>query len=416
MNTLYSYIVTLALLMSASIKSAEGPVVQLASQLAVQAVAECSLAASSQGPAKVFCLEADVQTGAAECFSDPERAWNDGRERIYKSGLGVGNRNRFAEYEKNKESLIGLLANMIFSAPKVAPDIACTPLNGKPVPSELVCSGITDRASAKQLCFEKPLYCHSSRHPREESTVCFNDRAGMTEYAILQRRQELSAWEHFLADQQGRLTACGQKGETVSEMDICPKDGESVDAYLARMFSVVNDGSYNHGPMRIEDFLSDRSPLWVVPWQTQRYPLACMITLKQVDPNVVFSIANATPLDLAAEHNDEEMMFWLWDKGACTTQHADNFEHIKKSMLYSSDRRSLAVLRDMYDKGVNFDLKYTDWATDLEPELVERKVDIIYFNRIRFKYVGAFPENTPGLKALKKRAESHTTEQGCVIS
>ena len=231
-----------------------------------------------------------------------------------------------------------------------------------------------------------------------------------------------------------RLTRLIQEGHMEADsamqerMALCPLEGEYIASYVERVTGFTSQTYEDKPKLSTDDLMKDA--FWDMPWSMQRYLLAMNIKLGLLDPNGDLPVSKLTPLDHASKQKDEELIFFLWERGARKANHKDTLDFVKKDvMMRSSDERSIEILREIVrsEDGRSKDWLTFEWATDLPPKLVEKKLDVLvkpvynlwgdmrpklFFSR---KMADSIPGDTPGAQLLREFAQKNAGERGCTI-
>lgn len=257
-------------------------------------------------------------------------------------------------------------------------------------------------------------YCSLPRPGLE--VKCFKDKKSVIAFEAQRTSEDRSCWNSFFSRYESFLSECfddGGKQSELLEAGICPLEDESLDNYVYRALTRARQEGSKAAKQTSMQIMHERSVFWLLPWQMHRYLFSVAVELGYINPNDTLSVSKQTLLDHAAQNKDEEMIFWLWDKGAREANHADTMGYIGFDvMLKTKDERSLAVLKSMVDEGRKLTWFTTEWATNLDPEFALKKIYIITDARIvgremRSKWciprssVKSMSDATPGEKALK---------------
>jgi hypothetical protein len=370
------------------------PLVVLTPQLAASAVATCSFAQMPQEAlTRIYCLPSKSEQEAV-CF--PHASWRD----------------RYASVEKTGVSLFSVM-NFIFRAP-YTPTASCHSVKSRPITLALDCVATTDSQESEKLCFSHSLYCSLPRPESADVAHCFEHQRALAQYNIEKSLQERSDWDHFLSLYSKHLTSC----QDDLGARICPLEGEGLDTYINRVLSNAKEASV--GVVDASHVqITDSSLFWQLPWTVQRYLLAIAVELDQVDVNKPLPLSKLTLLDHAAQNEDEDFIFWLWNRGAREVAHRGTLGYIAFDvMLKTSDERSLEVLKTMVDEKIKFGWNWSsadDWAADLTPELAMRKVEVMQWGHycIARRSVQNIRGETPGAKAVKEWALARADLLNC---
>jgi hypothetical protein len=310
----------------------------------------------------------------------------------------------------------------------------CASIGAHIIRGVLFCISTAGNAAGEKTCFDQPLYCASPR-PGSSEGHCFENKGLLTQHTIKKRIKERYDWDHLLSLYQRQLEYCSRKRgpvESTALIDarerICPKQDESLDAYVVRVFVNAEKMSVSMvDSLPAQDVLGERSLFWQLPWTVQRYLLAVLATLDgHVDLNAVLPVAGMTLLDYVVQHQDEELAFLLWDKGARELSD-DRLSDFFATMLRTSDERSVQVLKDIVDEEIGFYPVYGHkfshimqgtWVTDLSAELVEQKMAVLWKTYYSCRWLpdvkDAF-DDTPGTKAFKAWFRAKECRKKCEI-
>lgn len=209
--------------------------------------------------------------------------------------------------------------------------------------------------------------------------------------------------------------------------ELCPHTNEPLDAYISRVGNFAAD--VRDSKLSTKDLFEDA--FWDAPWEIKRYLLAMNIELGLLDPNEPLPVSHLTPLDHAAQEKDEDLIFLLWERFARKANHHETLGYVKKDiMMRSKDERSIEILREIVksEDGRSDDCLTFEWATDLDPDFVMRKLNVLikpvynmmgdvrpklYFLKKRAEDI---PGDTPGAQMLKNFVQQHgAIEPGCQI-
>jgi hypothetical protein len=208
----------------------------------------------------------------------------------------------------------------------------------------------------------------------------------------------------------------------LEDVGICPLVHESLDSYITRMRHFCLQGS--DVELKTSDLKQDA--FRGITWSVLRYLLAMNIELGFLDKDEEFHdetfYFEGTSLDLALDFHDSEMFFWLWKHGARNMRFSK--EDLRLRMLRSFDEESVAVLKDLQDVPYSDTWLTSEWATDLKPELVRKKVRAILEisdendqaalkHCIPWSLARNIPGDTPGAKALRDYVVSRSAWLDC---
>ena len=425
---IYYTLVSVALLMSMSLKGANAPSVASSSNTITPA-AVCTFENFNYGSRTSVVLYKDGQ---------PQ---DDGRQRYSELYAAVRNR----EYEERSQYPLGRLINVLIR--KFNPHVYCHTTNGDNVPEKMHCM-LKNGDTATLLCFKAEAaladyktqeniaaeqkkarekgYCYAAESPRKEETYCFHSQHELEAHRQEQKDIERADWQRFLAAHETDLFLCTDGAMDAHADDICPKNDEEIPSYLSRIFSIMpQEKDDEHEPISIEHLFSKDGLFWKLSWQEQRYLLPILIELNEwhVDTQLPFADMNA--LESATTRNDMELVFWLYDKGARVVN-KNLIGKLVNNILESPDPRSVIIMKDLYDRQLTFDDRMLwsnkfAWAKDLPADLVKKKAAVLFSGRRWNKYgcftplkVRELPEETEGEKTIKEIASKHVDGFFCL--
>ena len=286
-------------------------------------------------------------------------------------------------------------------------------------------------------------YCSCAQDSKEE--ICLETEYELNQYLLQHEEEVTQIWRELQKDVPSKErvtmrrvqipkkltlekseTSLGRKPEPFLAQELTPLEGEDIQAYVQRVKSVIpcNQNSAKQ-LLRTSDFFND--DFWYTPWRSQKYVIVMNIELGFHKPDDQFSGEGMTFLDHAIQQKDEEMIFYLWEKGARKTKERDklNYGSLGEIMRRSANKKSLEVLKELY--AYNFEDSYWvrlrrcydwandyKWARDLSPELVKAKAEILIclhediFGNIKPRHCITQSDirkvshnDTPGLMALE---------------
>ena len=294
---------------------------ELTPQFAASAVATCSVAKSSTQLLKMHCLSSDSGQEAL-CFTSAED------QKSYKRAKEVHPAFFFLSY------LFGR------SAPN-APIASCKQIGSHEIPSELTCIS-TDLSNI-------------------DEKLCIVDGYDQVShgYRVFVKEQIRINWDTFVSG----LTRDSDDMRAGYKASI-PLQGESLNNYVSRVLNssepVCLPFDKSHCMLNI---FEKEGLLTQLPVHTQPYFIALAAELGALNLNAVIPSVGACPLDYAVLSENEELIFFLWDKGArlsktfqpgrlLATSEKSLISHLFWILLEAEDKRSLSVLKNMVDEGL----------------------------------------------------------------
>jgi hypothetical protein len=204
------------------------------------------------------------------------------------------------------------------------------------------------------------------------------DHAGVSPEEVMEASDEMS---FFSSRRQILFNHPDNFDQKIKDFDqavdvLCPKNQESFEVYIARVQDFYARVDNSH--LSTKDLFED--VFWDAPWEIKRYLLAMNIETGLLHPDETLEVSRLTPLDHAAQQNDPRLASFLWwNYGARKTNNPHTMRYIKGEMMKSEKPESVQALEEIVNSegGSSLDWLTVEWATDLDPEFVERKLRVL---------------------------------------
>lgn len=166
-----------------------------------------------------------------------------------------------------------------------------------------------------------------------------------------ERKQHLS--NLILTIQNDQATSA----EPIHKTAVCQMEGESIATYISRIYRTVSGQDYDL--TKLTDPGDSFQGSWnTLPWRSQRYVIALLVSLKVHNPNDCLSTSHLTPFDLSYSHltplglafnkKDYELMICLMNKGAFATHMlGHDLFGVLSHMIRNSDEKTIEILQQI---------------------------------------------------------------------